>query len=98
MIKIKKIIHLTNACPFECEMLSDDGKSIYLRYRNGRLRAGYISSGSMMAPEEYFFDKTIGDALDGFPDDDLFKLVLRNIFELPPHFNFESLMSYDLYL
>lgn len=92
MIKIKEIIESGGACPYQLVANTECGKRIYLRYRNGRLRWGFLTDHEI-TPNKYEFDKKIGEDLDGFPDDEIFKKVLDSSIEFPHDF----LFNYDYY-
>ena len=93
MIKIKEITESGGACPYQLEAVTECGRRIYLRYRSGRLRWGFLTDESRLTPEKYEFDRKIGDDLDGYPDDELFKKELNGTLEFPRDFIFQ----YDYY-
>ena len=87
MIRIKQVIYSGGACPYQLEAITDDDKTIYLRYRGGYLRYGYVEKGDIV-PKQYIFSKQIGDEYDGGPDDEMFKSVLSDKIVFPKDFNF----------
>ena len=89
MVKIKKILESGGARPYQLTAVTECGKTIYLRYRNGRLRWGFLSDYNTV-PSKYEFDKVIGDRLDGFPDDEAFKRELGESLKFPELFEFSE--------
>lgn len=90
MTTVKKIIYSTGSCPFQLEAETFCGRRIYLRYRNGYLRWGFLDDKNCLTPKKYEFSRSIGDQYDGSPDDKLFKEALKGSLEFPDGFNFEK--------
>ena len=88
MIKVTKILEQGGACPFQLLAQTECGRKIYLRYRGGLLRFGFLNANKIV-PDEYIFSKLIGDRLDGSPDDAEFKNELAAHIEWPEVFNFK---------
>jgi len=57
MIKIKQFTKTCFACPSQWECLTEDGKYVYIRYRNGYLRTGIADS------EEKFWNQDNKESL-----------------------------------
>lgn len=90
MVKIKKIIYAYGCCPFQLEAETECGKRIYLRYRGGYLRWGFLDDKNRLIPAKYEFSQPIGDMYDGCSDDKLFKESLKGVLEFPEGFNLEQ--------
>lgn len=90
MTKVTKVIYCAGACPYELEAKTACERRIYLRYRNGYLRWGFLDDKNRLTPAEYKFSQPIGDQHDGSPDDKLFKEALKGSLEFPEGFNFEE--------
>ncbi len=78
------------ACPYQLSALTSCDREIYLRYRGGYLRWGFLDDSNRLTPREYEFSQKIGDEYDGGPDDVLFKEALVNSLQFPEGFNFEE--------
>ena len=84
MIKIKQFTKTRFACPAQWECLTDDGKYVYIRYRNGYLRAGIADSEEKFWNQDNFknlyniFNENIGEEHDGFMEFDEMKLILND--------------------
>lgn len=87
MTKVTKIIYSGGAAPYQLEAETDQGR-IYLRYRGGYLRWGFLKENEIV-PHPYTFSEKIGDDFDGWPDDELFKETLKDSLEFPEGFKFE---------
>jgi hypothetical protein len=90
MTKIAIITYSGGVCPYELEAITCCNRSIYLRYRDGLLRWGFLDDKNKILPVKYEFEQKIGDHLDWFPDDKLFKLKLAESLEFPDNFVFEQ--------
>jgi hypothetical protein len=88
MVKITKILYAGGAAPYQLEAMTSIGRNIYLRYRGGRLRWGFMGKNGL-TPDKYEFAAVIGDEYDGWPDDKLFKSILKDQLEFPLDFKFE---------
>jgi hypothetical protein len=89
MAKITKIIESGGFCPFQLEAQTEDGRMIYLRYRGGLLRWGFVGK-DRLTPDEYEFSAQIGGQYDGSADDKEFKAALKDSLEFPEGFSFEE--------
>ena len=87
MIKLSKIIFCGGAAPYELTAITECGKDFYLRYRNGRLRWGFVKKRDII-PSKWEFDQKIGGDLDWEVDDILFKSHLEKQIEFPKGFKF----------
>ena len=90
MTKVTRVIYGAGACPYQLEAETEGGRKIYLRYRGGYLRWGFLDDKNRLVPAKYEFSQPIGDMYDGSPDDKLFKEALRGSLEFPDGFNFEK--------
>lgn len=90
MFKVAKILESGGSCPFQCVFVTECGQGGYLRYRNGRLRVGFLKDGQLY-PDEFFFESQIGHRLDGCGDNELFRKALSTIIEFPHDFTFDSM-------
>lgn len=90
-IRVSSVIESGGVCPYEIEFKTACGKWGYLRYRSGFLRCGIAKD----AREFYrnwnynVINEKIGDDLDGWPDDKLFKEKLDGKLVFPNDFKFE---------
>ena len=89
MLKVAKILESSGSCPFQLVALTECNRKIYLRYRGGRLRFGFIKE-NQLTPDEYLFSEQIGHQLDGCADDALFRKALAGVIEFPENFTFDS--------
>jgi hypothetical protein len=90
MVKVTKIIYSGGFCPYQLEALSSDGREIYLRYRGGYLRWGFVDPKSKFVPDHYEFSEKIGDDYDGGANDKVFKEILKDQLEFPEGFTFDG--------
>ena len=86
-IKIKEITESGGAAPYQLSALTECGNEIYLRYRWGNLKWGFVQKDEYI-PSSYVYSEKIGDDLDGFPDDALFKEKLKDQLDFPDGFVF----------
>jgi len=83
-IKIKNYTKTCFACPAQWECLTDDGKYVYIRYRNGYLRAGIADSEEKFWNQDNkesiynIFNELIGEESDGFMEFDEMSLMLKD--------------------
>ena len=56
-LEITELYMTTSACPTQYEGYTKDGREVYIRYRHGRL--------SFEVNSAFWFDKLVGDSLDG---------------------------------
>lgn len=94
MVIIKTIKMAGGACPYQLEAETEDGKWLYLRYRNGMLR--YVvaeTSTSWMKNKKdswYDFSKQIGDHMDGYADHDVIYPHIKDHIKFPEGFRIQS--------
>lgn len=69
MIKISKFSQTCNHCPSQWECLTDDNQYVYIKYRNGYLRAGIEKTEKKLfdkITDRYnVFNEKIGEEYDG---------------------------------
>ena len=87
MFKIKELKRTCIACPTQYEGILDNGHSIYIRYRWGKLsiRISYGKSSNVndAVKGHEVFTATLGGSLDGVLDDDELLRVCSNVIEFP---------------
>jgi len=87
-VKIKEIKYSGGAAPYQLSASTECGNEIYLRYRWGNLKWGFVQKGENI-PSSYVYSEKIGDDYDGFPDDALFKEKLKDQLDFPDGFIFD---------
>lgn len=90
MTKVTKVLEAGGFCPYQLSAFTECGREIYLRYRGGYLRWGFLDDKNRLVPDKYEFSQPIGDMYDGSPDDKLFKEALKGSLEFPEGFSFEK--------
>ena len=94
MIKISKIIYSGGACPYQLEANTDDGKWLYIRYRNGMLRYVLAETSTEWLKNKkdtwYDFNHKIGDDFDGYADHDKIYPHLKDHIQFPEEFKISS--------
>ena len=94
MIKISKIIYAGGACPYQLEANTEDGKWLYIRYRNGMLRYVVAQSETQWNKSKkdswYDFSQKIGDDLDGGAEHDKIYPYLKDHIDFPEEFKIQS--------
>ena len=94
MIKIKTILLAGGACPYQLEALTDDGKWLYIRYRNGMLRYVVAENSTQWIKSKkdawYSFSKKIGEDFDGFADHATIYPHLKDHIKFPEDFKISS--------
>lgn len=93
MITIKTVEEHGGACPYQLEGTTDDGKWIYLRYRDGWLRYVVRETAAHWArPNEPWYDysKKVGEDLDGWVDHETIYPHLKDLIRFPDGFILES--------
>jgi hypothetical protein len=94
MISIANIISSGGACPYQLEATTDDGKWLYIRYRNGMLRYVLAESSTQWTKSKkdswYDFSKKIGEDLDGYADHDKIYPHLKDHIKFPKDFKISS--------
>jgi len=94
MIKISKIISCGGAYPYQLEAETDDGKWLYIRYRNGMLR--YVVDENFTQWMEsrkdswYDYSEKIGDDFDGIAEHEKIYPFLKKHIDFPKGFKIES--------
>lgn len=88
MVKVKKVLEAGGWAPYQLNAETECGREIYLRYRGGRLRWGFVGKGRL-TPETYEFGAQIGGEYDGCADDKAFNEALKGSLEFPDGFSFE---------
>lgn len=97
MIVITEIIYAGGACPYQLEAQTSEGHYLYLRYRDGRLRAGTAPTEAQFGhrAEDYnIINEKVGEDLDGWADHDKFMMLLKDKIKFPEEFVFKF-ESYD---
>ncbi len=99
-ITITKVLSSGGAAPFQMEFLTENCLWGYLRYRGGHLRCGVVKNKNDFWHGDNkwnynVIDQQIGDDLDGWPDDEMFKKALLGKLILPDGFVFEMDYFYD---
>ena len=89
MLKVAKILEAGGAAPYQCVAVTECGHGIYLRYRFGNLRVGFLKD-NQIYPDEFFYSSKIGNPLDGCGDNEAFRAALAGIIEFPEDFTFDS--------
>jgi hypothetical protein len=89
MTKVTKILSSGGACPYQLSALTECGREIYLRYRGGHLRWGFLDNPDRLTPTKYEFSQVIGNEYDGSANDATFKIALKDSLEFPEGFSFE---------
>ena len=94
MIKISKIIYAGGACPYQLEANTEDGKWLYIRYRNGMLRYVVAQSETQWIKSKkdswYDYSQKIGDDYDGIAEHDKIYPYLKEHIMFPEGFKIES--------
>ena len=94
MIFIKSIEYAGGACPYQIEATTEDGKWLYIRYRNGMLRYVVAESHTQWTNSKkdswYDFSKKIGDDFDGGADHETIYPHLKEHIQFPEGFRIES--------
>lgn len=94
MIKIKTILLAGGACPYQLEAITDDGKWLYIRYRNGMLRYVLAETSTEWLKNKkdtwYDFNQKIGDDMDGFADHEKIYPYLKDHIQFPEEFKISS--------
>ncbi len=94
MIKIVKIIYAGGASPYQLEANTEDGKWLYIRYRNGMLRYVVAQSETQWIKSKkdsrYDFSQKIGDDLDGVAEHNKIYPYLKERIVFPEGFKIES--------
>lgn len=91
--KIKKLAKTCEMCPSQWEGELEDGKSIIIRYRWGKLtiRTSYTEHSLWDTIEGHeVFTAVLGDALDGCIELDEVKNVVGNYIEFPDNVKYKS--------
>ena len=94
MIKIKTILLAGGACPYQLEANTDDGKWLYIRYRNGMLRYALAESSTQWMKSKkdawYSFSKKIGEDFDGYAEHEKIYPHLKDAIKFPEDFKISS--------
>lgn len=89
MIIVNTIEESGGACPYELVGTTNNGEWFYLRYRNGMLRY-VVKKHPHEFDLQYDYSKKVGEDLDGWPHDELFKKELSGLVQLPENFIFQT--------
>lgn len=89
MIKIKEIVRAGGACPYQLYAITTAGSHLYLRYRWGTLSFKVTPSEDTRITD-YDYSRKVGDDMDGFANDALFKTLLKDLIEFPSGFTFDK--------
>jgi len=94
MIKISKIISAGGVCPYQLQANTDDGRWLYVRYRNGMLRFVVAESATQWMKSKkdswYDYSEKIGDDLDGTAEHEKIYPFLSKHIDFPEGFKIES--------
>jgi hypothetical protein len=94
MIKISKIIYAGGASPYQLEANTEDGKWLYIRYRNGMLRYVVAQNHTQWTKSKkdswYDFSQKIGEDFDGVAEHDKIYPYLKDHIDFPEEFKIQS--------